>query len=621
MADFYSRLSENELKMISYIRETSTETEQSSGFGRGTYCTNQHFLRYWEYEKNRNPLIASMFKNQLILSKRVHVSESEEEIRERVNNILRGDDFYAFYHKLLTALKYYNEDLWSEHQIHWPEHINYDLPNSVFHELNHNPDTKLSSVEMFSIRDMIYNFCNTSDYYISNIYDGPTFTVAISKEKNYTLQVGAKTTKALLKLSKAIISYCRDTTNNDSCCKEWEELIERMRISLSTIRNQASFNTQLCLSIHPLDYLTASENYNGWRSCMNIWDGEYRRGVIEMMNSPYVIVAYTPSEHEEVRLSTNFWNSKKWREFFIVHPTEGIFGIKGYPYWNSSLEDATLSWIKELLPNQEYTDIIEYHIHEAKDAIITMPVNMCCGPAMYNDFYGNNTYRCIVSTSGSLFKGEKTYIDYSGVTECLVCGEVGEFDNEASLTCYECCEYHTCCKCGETIMNTHDLVIFNGEDYCCSCYENLPNCECCGEVYDIDSTGSAYDEIAIGISDEPNEYIPSRRIVDRDERRAIRSFCICPDCRDRLIKDAHNTIANAPTHSTWWQYVPIIRPSQFRDHDAYQTMMDLLDPEIAEFGEELYQENMRRDIEAQQASSWVTAVYDGEKVTTNIRAS
>lgn len=620
MADFYSKLSERELAMISYIREASTENEQSSGFGRGTYCTNQYFLRHWGYEKNRNPLLFSMFKNQLILSKRVRVTESEDEILERVNGVINSDDYYVFYEELLVALRYYNMKLWDEPQIHWPDHVNYDLPNSVFHELNQNSDRDLSSIEMFSMRNLIRNFCMTNDYFSTNIYDGPTFTFAISKEKNYTLQTGAKSSKALMRMGRAIISYLRDI-GDEWKCSDWEERIERVRISLSTVRNQASFNTQLCLSIHPLDYLTASENNNGWRSCMNIWDGEYRRGVIEMMNSPYVVVAYTPSEHEETRFGTHFWNSKKWREFFIVHPTEGIFGIKGYPYWNTSLEEATLNWIKELLVDQEYTDIISYHIHEAKDAIITMPVNMYCGPAMYNDFYGNNIYRCIVSTSGGLFKGEKTYIDYSGATECLVCGESGEFDNEASFTCYECCEYHTCCKCGETIMNTYDLVIFNDEDYCRSCYENLPICECCEQVYDVDASNTSYDEIAIGISDEPNEYVPDRRIIDRNERRGMRSFCVCPDCRDRLIKNARNTIASAPTHSTWWQYIPIIRPSQFRDYDAYQTMMDLLDPEIAEFGEELYQEDMRRVTQAQQVSAWITADYDGEKVTTNTRAS
>ena len=73
---------------------------------------------------------------------------------------------------------------------------------------------------------------------------------------------------------------------------EWEEI----RLAHSQIFNTNKMTGTLCLSIHPLDYATASDNDNGWSSCMS-WrdDGCYRMGTVEMMNSPMVICAYFAS--------------------------------------------------------------------------------------------------------------------------------------------------------------------------------------------------------------------------------------------------------------------------------------------------------------------------------------
>lgn len=71
----------------------------------------------------------------------------------------------------------------------------------------------------------------------------------------------------------------------------------------------------LCLSIHPLDYLSLSENTYNWRSCHAL-DGEYRAGNLSYMMDNTTVVCYLKGEDEaelphfpaEVK-----WNSKKWR--------------------------------------------------------------------------------------------------------------------------------------------------------------------------------------------------------------------------------------------------------------------------------------------------------------------
>jgi hypothetical protein len=62
---------------------------------------------------------------------------------------------------------------------------------------------------------------------------------------------------------------------------------------LSTICTVKEYKTNLVLSIHPIDFMTSSDNASGWTSCMN-WrdDGGYSSGTIEMMNSNMVIIAY-----------------------------------------------------------------------------------------------------------------------------------------------------------------------------------------------------------------------------------------------------------------------------------------------------------------------------------------
>lgn len=110
---------------------------------------------------------------------------------------------------------------------------------------------------------------------------------------------------------------------------------------LYEIQNRASMIIQeikvkgiLCLSVHPLDYLSVSENNHGWRSCHAL-DGEYRAGNLSYMADSATIVCYLKSKKDTVL--PNFpkeikWNSKKWRTllFFSNDKREMFFG-RQYP--------------------------------------------------------------------------------------------------------------------------------------------------------------------------------------------------------------------------------------------------------------------------------------------------
>ena len=142
---------------------------------------------------------------------------------------------------------------------------------------------------------------------------------------------------------------------------------ERFRIAHSMICNDKALRGTLTLSIHPLDFWTMSDNASNWSSCMS-WSvmGEYRAGTIEMMNSPYVLMAYIESDEPFKITRQDEWNNKIWRELYIIDKNI-ITNVKSYPYYNSDITNYVLTWIRELAEknlNWHYTDELETHYND-----------------------------------------------------------------------------------------------------------------------------------------------------------------------------------------------------------------------------------------------------------------
>ena len=94
-----------------------------------------------------------------------------------------------------------------------------------------------------------------------------------------------------------------------------ERCLTDIQNAASRIIQENKIEGKLCFSIHPLDYLSSSENTHNWRSCHAL-DGEYRAGNLSYMMDTSTIVCYIKSDEEENL--PNFpkdikWNSKKWR--------------------------------------------------------------------------------------------------------------------------------------------------------------------------------------------------------------------------------------------------------------------------------------------------------------------
>ena len=307
-----------------------------------------------------------------------------------------------------------------------------------------------------------------------------------------------------IELPNGDVFKCQKGSRATKCVKKFADMLqidgyEEFRIAHSQILNQKKLNGRLTLSIHPMDFMTMSDNNSGWESCMS-WreEGGYRQGTVEMMNSDMVIVAYLESNTKFYPTHTEeTWSNKKWRSLFIV-AEENILSVKGYPYQNSYLVDEVFAVLRELAKEnwkQEYQNTTFSFDHCCFD--ITDEYDHCWDfnieleGYMYNDFGSTTHYALLMKKDASNadffeeFRSHR-FIDYSGRSQCMLCGGTLDFDGEDYanlLTCNHCVPTHVCECCGDRICNDHYNWV--GDDMWCDyCYDEYAETDdITGEVY------------------------------------------------------------------------------------------------------------------------------------------
>lgn len=518
----FEKLTDEEKSMIEIFRHNFNEYENTSNFV-GEYVDTETFLRFWEEEK------ASLFEafgGNLILRKPFQGTVEEDELYEKFNRFFWTEEFSKFRNALHNFIQRNNYSEWYSQSV-----VDVDGRTKI------------------SLKEIVSWHIFTVESFIANTYNGPTVEIKTGVGNVVKLVHGCKLMKVLGRIVKEIPSMT--------------ETFEYIRLRQSQIMNEANLKATLCLSIHPLDYMTASYNANGWRSCMNWEDGEFRRGVVEMMNSPLVVVAYLEAEKERLRFGGNLeWNSKRWREFFIVTP-EMLSGIKGYPYWNRELEDETLRWLRQIFApyyNSSYAEDIqvwdtESGVYNEKYNIKVVPC-MECGPAMYNDFYDGNDYHSIFVKDLNMKR--RFHINYSGASECICCGEDADFDTESYLYCCDCVHEKYCSKCGARLNDDEAIVdSHTGNVYCEYCYDNLPVCDCCHEHtddYEMHQFVIGRDE------DTSDDIIMDSDSIGRRWRGADPVYIsVCRECDNEVFVDGSDIWKKPLNHyELWYSSYPIV---------------------------------------------------------------
>lgn len=319
----------------------------------------------------------------------------------------------------------------------------------------------------------------------------------------------------------------------------------------SQIIQENKIKGTLCFSVHPLDYLSSSENTYNWRSCHAL-DGEYRAGNLSYMIDSATFIVYLKGADNQRLFGFGdvLWNSKKWR--MLIHTNEVddiIFAGRQYPFSSKSGIDTVLNIYNNLMvSNSQATnpygfantnkygswraDYIDSYVpYDATDMNNAQPLatrymiysNQLVeldrvvqdgeGALNYNDILRSTCYHypyyAVINPWGyhSIHYLVSHPVIIGAEVPCLHCGEE-MIDNPETMRCDDCELEHGIeendvygyCDCCGTRIYIDDAVCVgeDGDLVCDSCYQNhCFVCEECGQVY--------YEEQKVFVPDKNNE--------------------------------------------------------------------------------------------------------------------
>lgn len=339
--------------------------------------------------------------------------------------------------------------------------------------------------------------------------------------KSYTLKTGA-----IIPQGSKLIKAFKFFIENSTVLREIQD-----EASLEVQKNK--LEGTLMLSVHPLDFLSSSENTYKWRSCHAL-DGEYRAGNLSYMVDSSTIICYIKGE-DEMKLP-NFpedvlWNSKKWRMLLFTNAEDSLlFAGKQYPFEvEDILNKIKENYLKSMNKGWSIEDFSSWHNDFARPTI-TYANGEDCEDKQVADytyyFINNGIYKrtnIIKDIKGSYHFNDllrsSTYVPYycwlkthynpiykikiGGTTSCLRCGEDIICSTDTMLC--ESCElrygesederFVYCEMCGQRLLSD-DAYWCDDVGYVCGdCYEdNCDTCHHCGEIIELNRAHYETDE-------------------------------------------------------------------------------------------------------------------------------
>lgn len=345
-------------------------------------------------------------------------------------------------------------------------------------------------------------------------------------KENYITRNGDKI-NAGMRLSKAFKFFIND-----------DDMLYKYQTEVSRLIQNNVLKGELCVSIHPLDFLSSSENNYNWRSCHAL-NGEYRCGNLSYMVDKTTMITYIKGEgeHELPHFPNSvLWNSKKWRMLlFTSENYEVFFAGRQYPFdLGTTALDAILEclipgaakktenfwycenrswsyWHKDQITRFDYEDSqedstyltvpyvpIHHNLYKLKDIIIDNP-----GSQHFNDLLHSSCYTPYYAWSHNT--RHKPIIAIGGRIPCPCCGKEDHYVEVANMmgcsNCYnnyaqEDDDHKRCAECGE-LHHIDDMYWVDRDEYyiCASCYDDsYGTCDSCGEVFPLDDLVRRGDE-------------------------------------------------------------------------------------------------------------------------------
>ena len=260
------------------------------------------------------------------------------------------------------------------------------------------------------------------------------------------------------------------------------DLFEEWRNAVSDLNINRDIKADLVFSIHPIDFMTMSDNNCDWSSCMS-WanHGSYSAGTIEMMNSNMAVVAYLESKTPYI-ISDSEENyeipNKSWRILLYANKHIIVAG-KAYPYYNENLIKICLDKLRALLKenlnwkyqyiNQQYRDNLSidnnFYLQREHLSTFDKPKNpnkpkhaiYLYSNCMYNDLIEyKDLYWCCRNWVPHTMK-----FCISGPVTCMCCGgyiesphSISSYDDIGDTkVCEECRTLYECDVCGQIKYN------------------------------------------------------------------------------------------------------------------------------------------------------------------------
>jgi hypothetical protein len=303
-----------------------------------------------------------------------------------------------------------------------------------------------------------------------------------------------------------------------------KQALRDMQDIASQLIQENSVKGTLCFSVHPLDFLSSSENTYNWRSCHAL-DGEFRAGNLSYMVDNATFMVYLKGADKEKL--PNFpmyvpWNSKKWR--MLLHMEEAgqrlMIAGRQYPMEIDGARDLVKDMINQLkierynytppfndhsfvawndehfnsftssdLSNPEevkYTTKPYRYINGLISAMSTFVKTPKSQTLHYNDVLLSHVYpypHVTWETNRSFGIVPKVHIGYDGVP-CVCCGEEPICNSEtfACRSC-NCADDSYCCDyCGSSVDEDELMYVDFDDSYICQrCFhEHYLTCVNCG---------------------------------------------------------------------------------------------------------------------------------------------
>lgn len=391
--------------------------------------------------------------------------------------------------------------------------VSYRHPEKLIFELNNE-----SKIERYG------NFCDYVENLLGSDNDFYAFLEclpALDFFKNslpFTYQVDES--KKITKGTKVIKSFKYFLSN--------EKLLSDIQNKASALIQENKVEGYLVFSVHPLDFLSSSENTLNWRSCHSL-DGEYRAGNLSYMQDSSTVICFLETgKYEKLPHFPESipWNNKKWR--CLLHFDESlntVFAGRQYPFfspgalekvreifldhvapkkkdlWGDEYPPTWSHWHNDYISDFNYEEfseedcfgvtpnqfaVINYKIWDTKKIIHDAPDSKHFNDLLRSSCYTKPYYMFLPNWSES---NRDLNFTIGSKCNCIQCNNdiVTGWDTMLCDSCSEEWEKNHIvgtCDCCDTTISNSELYWVGADVVCFNCYNNETfTCEHCGERF------------------------------------------------------------------------------------------------------------------------------------------